>query len=166
MRRQYVDLTTALPDNLLVKADRMLMAFGVEGRVPFLDHRIVEFGLMLPDSLKIDASGGKRFLKRWAESCLPTELLQRKKRGFHVPVGEWLQGALLERMAERLPRNAAVREWFDPQGVSALIKARQQGAPVSRELFSLLQFALWHRLFIDAPGTLPAPAENTLEWLE
>lgn len=166
MRRQYVDLTTALPDNLLVKADRMLMAFGVEGRVPFLDHRIVEFGLTLPDSLKVDASGGKRFLKRWAESHLPSELLQRNKRGFHVPVGEWLQGPLLAQLADRLPHNAAVREWFDPQGVSALIKARQRGAPVSRELFSLLQFALWHRLFIDAPGSLPAPTEATLEWLE
>jgi asparagine synthase (glutamine-hydrolysing) len=52
-RRQYVDLTQALPDNLLVKADRMMMAWGLEGRVPFLDHRLVEFGLGLPDKLKV-----------------------------------------------------------------------------------------------------------------
>jgi len=63
---QYTDLVTALPDNLLVKVDRMLMGWGVEGRVPFLDHRIVEFGLSLPDELKIEGRQGKAFLKRWA----------------------------------------------------------------------------------------------------
>jgi asparagine synthase (glutamine-hydrolysing) len=66
-RRQYTDLVTALPDNLLVKTDRMLMAFGLEGRVPFLDHRLVEFGLSLPDRLKVRGRTGKWLLRQWAD---------------------------------------------------------------------------------------------------
>ncbi|HYB44347.1 MAG TPA: asparagine synthase (glutamine-hydrolyzing), partial [Candidatus Methylomirabilis sp.] len=89
---QYTDLVTWLADDLLVKLDRMAMSFGLEGRVPFLDHRIVEFGLGLPDALKIGSRQGKVFLKRWAERRLPAEHLWRRKRGFYVPLGQWLRG--------------------------------------------------------------------------
>src|SRR4029453_2813407 len=85
-RCQYTDLCTWLPDDLLVKADRVLMAFGLEGRVPFLDHRVVEFGLGLSDELKVSGRQGKLFLKRWAERRIPREYLWRRKRGFYVPV--------------------------------------------------------------------------------
>ena len=76
---QYVDLVTALPDNLLVKLDRMLMGWSLEGRVPFLDHRVVEFGLALPDHLKIRRKQGKIFLKRWARKYLPENHSLRTK---------------------------------------------------------------------------------------
>jgi asparagine synthase (glutamine-hydrolysing) len=66
-KSQYTDLVASLPDNLLVKVDRNSMAFGLEARVPFLDHRVVEFGLALPDELKISSGQGKIFLKHWAE---------------------------------------------------------------------------------------------------
>lgn len=72
---QCVDLETWLPDDLLTKADRMLMAWGIEGRVPFLDHRVVEFGLALPDAYKIEGRTGKRFLRLWGEHYLPREHL-------------------------------------------------------------------------------------------
>ncbi len=85
MRCQYTDLETYLADDLLVKADRVLMGFSLEGRVPFLDHRVVEFGLSLPDALKIRRRDGKLFLRRWAERRLPREHLWRRKRGFYVP---------------------------------------------------------------------------------
>ncbi len=104
-RRQYTDLVTALPDNLLVKTDRMLMGFGVEGRVPFLDHRIVELGLSLPDSLKIRDREGKWLLRRWARPRLPPGHLDRPKRGFHVPVGDWLAGDVADRLGRRLLEN-------------------------------------------------------------
>jgi asparagine synthase (glutamine-hydrolysing) len=164
-RRQYVDLVTALPDNLLVKTDRMLMGFGVEGRVPFLDHRIVEFGLSLPDGLKVVRHQGKRLLKRWAEPRLPLGHLDRPKRGFHVPVGDWLKGETALRLGQRLAGSRGIRDWFEVDAIPALVAARQAGRGGSRELFGLMQFAIWHRLFIDGSGAVPGPDEDPLEWV-
>jgi asparagine synthase (glutamine-hydrolysing) len=164
-RRQYTDLVTALPDNLLVKTDRMLMGFGVEGRVPFLDHRIVEFGLSLPDDLKVRGRQGKWLLKRWAEPQLPARHTEGPKRGFHVPVGDWLRGKVAEDLGRRLAQNRGVRDWFEVRALPALVAARQAGQGGSRELFSLMQFAIWHRLFIEGPGSAPSPDEDPLEWV-
>lgn len=164
-RRQYTDLVTALPDNLLVKTDRMLMGFGLEGRVPFLDHRLVEFGLSLPDALKVRGREGKWLLKRWAEPGLPPGHLTRPKRGFHVPVGDWLRGETAARVGERLLRNPGIREWFNVAAIPDLIRARQAGKGGSRELFGLMQFAIWHRLFIERPGLAPSPDEDPIEWI-
>ena len=164
-RRQYVDLVTALPDNLLVKTDRLLMGFGVEGRVPFLDHRLVEFGLALPDNLKIQQHRGKWLLKRWAEPQLPPRHLQQPKRGFHVPVGDWLRGEVAAEIGQRLLRNRGIREWFNIAAIPKLVAARQRGNGGSRELFGLMQFAIWHRLFIEQSGLKPAANENPIEWI-
>lgn len=155
-RMQLVDLTTALPDNLLVKADRLLMAFGVEGRVPFLDHRVVEFGLALPDALKITPQHGKEFLRRWARRYLPPEHLRAPKRGFTVPMDAWLQGATLDRLERILSSSPAIREWFRPQAVRRLADLQRRGRNVTRNLGALLQFALWHRIFIEGDGSRPA----------
>jgi asparagine synthase (glutamine-hydrolysing) len=154
-RMQAVDMVTALPDNLLVKVDRMLMAHGVEGRVPFLDHRVVEFGLGLPDRLKVRGRDGKVFLKRWAERMLPKQTLWTRKRGFGVPLGEWLRGPYLERLAAVLPRHVAIRTWFRPEGVDRLLRAQREGGHATRQLVALHQFAIWHRLFIEGDGTRP-----------
>lgn len=164
-RRQYADLQTNLQDDLLVKADRMLMSFGVEGRVPFVDHRVVEFGLSLPDGLKVSRRGGKLFLRRWAESFVPPDHLWRHKRGFHVPVGEWLRGSFLDRLATLLPRSVAVRAWCRTDTVRALLARQQHRGDVSREVFSLLQFAIWHRLFIENGHRAPSAEEDPLEWI-
>lgn len=163
-RRQAVDIATNLPDDLLVKADRMLMAAGVEGRVPFCDHRVIAFGLSLPDALKVRRDAGKVFLKRWAEGFLPTEHLWRRKTGFHVPVNAWLRGPFLEALAERLPRSAAIAQWCRPQAVQALLRRQQARHDATRELWSLMQFALWHRLFVEG-GAEPGFAEDPLAWL-
>ena len=164
-RRQHTDLVTALPDNLLVKTDRMLMGFAVEGRVPFLDHRLVEFGLSLPDDLKVRRHQGKWLLKRWAEPRLPPGHLERPKRGFHVPVGDWLKGEVAAVLGRRLMANRGVRDWFDVAAIPALVAARRSGRGGSRELFGLMQFAIWYRLFIEQPGLVPRPDEDPLEWL-
>jgi len=158
-------LVTALPDNLLVKTDRMLMAFGLEGRVPFLDHRVVEFGLSLPDRLKVRRHQGKWLLKQWAAPLLPPGHLARPKRGFHVPVGDWLTGDLARRLGERLIANRGIRAWFEPAAIPTLVAARQAGRGGARERFGLMQFAIWHRLFIEEPGLKPGPEEDPLEWV-
>jgi asparagine synthase (glutamine-hydrolysing) len=155
-RMQYVDLVTALPDNLLVKLDRMLMACGVEGRVPFLDHRVVDFGLALPDALKISHRRGKAFIRRWAVRYLPPGHLQAPKRGFSVPMSAWLTGGTLDRLERVLTASPAIREWFQPQAVRRLAERQRHGRNVTKNLAALLQFALWHRIFIEGDGSRPA----------
>ncbi len=164
-KRQYVDLMTNLPDDLLVKADRIMMSFGLEGRVPFLDHRLVEFGLSLPDELKVVGGQGKYFLKKWAERYLPADYLWRKKRGFHVPIGEWFVGSFLDQLEKRLLANEGILRWFEPEGVRALFRARQAGKNTAREIWSLMQFAIWHRLFIAGDGSAPPLDTDPLDWI-
>ena len=164
-RAQYTDLTRALPDNLLVKLDRITMAFGLEGRVPFLDHRVVAFGLSLPDGLKLAGSIGKLFLRRWAERYLPAAHLAGRKRGFHVPMADILTGTRFEQLAQKLPHSPAIQEWFRPAGVDALLAAHRRDGRHAREVWMLLQFALWHRLFVERPGSRPEPVDQPLDWL-
>ena len=162
-RCQYTDLCTWLPDDLLVKADRVSMAFGLEGRVPFLDHRVVEFGLGLSDELKVSGRQGKLFLKRWAERRIPREHLWQRKRGFYVPVPRWLKGELLDGLAARLPAHPVIRRWFQPDGVAALVQEQQQGGNVARLIWGLMQLAIWYRIFVD--GKVPGLDENPLVWI-
>ena len=164
-RMQYVDVATALPDNLLVKLDRMLMAWAVEGRVPLLDHKVVEFALSLPDDLRVDRHRGKTFLKDWAAPLLGEEHLTGRKRGFHVPVGEWLSGDFLDGLETHLPRNPGITEWFQPEGVRTLIRRQRERKGNARLLWALVQFAIWHRLFIEGHGQRPDPKQHPLEVL-
>lgn len=165
-RRQYVDLVTALPDNLLVKADRMLMHHGVEGRVPFLDHRVVEFGLALPDRLKVRDGHGKWFLKQWAARFLDRDALFAPKRGFHVPFRQQFGDAALQRVERALPAHPAIRAWFQPHGVRARLAADRRAGELSRAGSALLEFALWHQLFIDGDGGAPPAGVDPVALLE
>ena len=164
-RCQYTDLVTDLADSLLPKVDRMMMGFALEGRVPFLDHRVVEFGLSLPDHLKINQRMPKIFLRRWAERYLPKDHLYQKKKGFSVPVREWLRGEFLDQLEQKLAANPAVNAWFDTSRLPALFQVQRQKGGASREIFCLMQCAIWHRLFIEQPGVRPSPSEETLDWI-
>ena len=165
LRSQYVDLATALPDNLLVKADRMLMAFGVEGRVPFLDHRIVEFGLSLPDRLKVSSRTGKVFFKEWAEKRIPRQHLYRKKRGFHVPVERWLTDSFVRQLVDELEMSAGIRRWFDVRAVKNACRDHLHTHRYAKEIWSLMEFAIWHRLFIEGRSEKPSPQIDPLTFL-
>ena len=165
-RCQYTDIVTDLTDGLLVKVDRMMMGFSVEGRVPFLDHRVVEFGLGLPDHLKVQGGQPKVFLRRWAERYLPKDHLYRKKRGFVVPMREWLSGQVLDDLEQKLLRNAAIGEWFDTDRLPMLFGVQRKTGKAAREVFCLVQFAIWHRLFIEGAGnTRPSVDEDPRDWI-
>lgn len=164
-RMQCVDLETWLPDDLLTKADRMLMAWGIEGRVPFLDHRVVEFGLALPDAYKIEGRTGKRFLRLWGERYLPREHLWARKKGFTVPVNDWLRGERLQTLLKVLPDADGIRTWFDPSEIRKLLRAQEQGGRHGSAIWTLLSFAVWHRIFVEGEGEKPADQSDPLAFI-
>jgi asparagine synthase (glutamine-hydrolysing) len=142
-RRMFADFHTYLPDDLLVKEDRMTMAAGLEGRVPLLDDDVVAFAARLPADLKVRGLTTKYLLKQVAERYLPRDVVHRPKHGFAVPVSEWLRGPLREVAADTLL--AAGSGWFDAGAVARLWTEHQTGADHGPALYALLVFELWHR---------------------
>ena len=143
-KMQYTDIKTWLCDDLLVKADRMLMAHGVEGRVPFLDHRVVEFGLALPDNLKIQGKTGKFFLKKWAEKSLPFDHLYAKKKGFTVPVKQWVNaGGFLRRLGHELENESLNKMVFDHDRMQDFITSQLAEMNHPAAVWAITQLVLW-----------------------
>ena len=164
-RMQYTDLTTELVDQLLVKVDRTLMAWGVEGRVPLLDHRVVEFALSLPDTLKVQGREGKHFLKSWAEPIYGRDLVRRKKRGFSVPVEKCLRGETLRRLLQVLPGHPAFEGLFNAAGIENLIRRHEANGDAGKPLWSLLQFAVWYQVFVVNQGAKPELYADPIEFI-
>ncbi|MCP4606555.1 MAG: asparagine synthase (glutamine-hydrolyzing) [Proteobacteria bacterium] len=159
------DILGELLNRFIVKVDRMLMSFGLEGRVPWLDHRIVSFGLALPDALKINRHEGKIFLKVWSEGKIPHDHLYLKKRGFHMPAEKLLSGAFLARLEDKLVNNDATLSWFVDDGVKEIFARQKTRGDRSTEVWSLMQFAIWHHLFVEHPGRKPSLQEQPLDWI-
>jgi len=142
---QAVDCADWLPHDLLFKLDRCLMAFGVEGRVPFLDPRVAEAAFLLPDKMKVRSGMGKWILRRLLERKLPQAKPFSRKRGFTVPTGQWI----LERGKEVGPlvaRQPGVEEACLPGAVERLFATA--GKKQGQAAWNLLFFALWHRAHI------------------
>ncbi len=139
---QAVDVADWLPNDLLTKLDRCLMAHGVEGRTPFLDAEVAGLAFRLPDRLKIRDGRGKWLLRRWLDAALPAAGAFAPKRGFTVPVAEWIraEGARLGPLVARAP---GVVEVAEPKAVEALFRAA--GKHQGFALWTLLFYALWHR---------------------
>lgn len=164
-RMQYTDMATELAESLLVKVDRALMAWGLEGRVPLLDHQLVEFALALPDDLKVRGREGKHFLKRWATPIFGKDLIQRPKSGFSVAVGKCLRGENLRQLAMILPHHEAFAGLFAPAGITALVTRQAARGDVTLILWSLLQYAVWHRVFITGNGSRPEVFTDPIEFI-
>jgi asparagine synthase (glutamine-hydrolysing) len=146
----YVDTRSWLPDDLLVKADKITMATSVELRVPFLDHQVLEFAATLPPRFKVRGWQGKRVLKKAFASRVPRQILKRKKTGFPVPFGRWLRDDLRDFVHETLlSRHALSRGYFRPDRVERLLEGGGSERYRSSEVFSLLILELWHRQFLD-----------------
>jgi asparagine synthase (glutamine-hydrolysing) len=150
-RMLYADLKIWLPDDLLVKADKMTMANSQELRVPFLDHELVELAASLPEHLKRRASTGKVALRRAMKGVLPAPILERRKKGFPTPTSSWLRRELRGWSRDLLlARDSACRSWFDIAAVERMVDEHERGvAARDDELWSLLVFETWHGVFVD-----------------
>ncbi len=157
----YADLKTYLVE-LLMKQDQMSMAASIESRVPFLDHRLVEFAMNMPASLKLSGWTTKRVLREAAKGLLPASVLQRPKMGFPVPFAPWVRGAWHGVVADvLLDRRTLERGFLDRRGVARLVADHRSGRVNGGDaLWSLLNLELWYRTFVDGGGvqTLPTNA--------
>ncbi len=140
---QATDIAGWLPNDLLLKLDRCLMAHGIEGRTPLLDPAVAAATFCLPDALKVRSGRGKWLLRRWLERHLPAARPFAPKQGFTVPVGAWIAAAGA-RLGALVAASPAIEEIAEPSRVIALFR----GAAGRREGFAawtLLFYALWHR---------------------
>jgi asparagine synthase (glutamine-hydrolysing) len=150
-RKLYTDMKSVLISEMLTKVDRLTMAAGVEARVPFLDHELVEWAFSLPGDLKIKDGEGKLLVKRALEPRLPAEILYRPKAGFNLPLGRWLRTGLREMVGDLLsPAAVARRGYFKPRVVSNMVDRHMKGGDdIGNRLFVLLMLELWHRQVLD-----------------
>lgn len=140
------DTRVYLPDDLLVKVDRMSMANSLEARVPFLDRKLVELAFSMPSSLKLKGRTKKYILKKALEGIVPDKILYRKKAGFSIPAAKWFKEDLKDFAREILsPSNVKKTHILKPDYVEKIWNDHQAGkAENSRQLWGLMMFMLWH----------------------
>ncbi len=163
----YLDTKIWLPDNLLMKGDKMTMAASLEARIPLLDEHLIEYAARIPSRLKTKGFQTKYLLKRAFADILPEPILRRKKMGFNVPTGIWFregQRGLITRLllSERLRE----RGYFNTQCIAQMLREHLEGKTnYQAQLFTLASLELWFRVFIDPPH-LAKPQESVEELLE
>ena len=149
----YADFKTWLPDNLLTKMDRMSMASSVEGRVPLLDHKVVEFAATLPYALKLTGLQTKRLLRSALKGLLDPELLKRPKTAFRVPLTDWLRGPLSTLTEDTFASTRLrARGLFTTSALDALLRDHEGPgeAPSTRAIWNILWLELWCQQYLDA----------------
>jgi asparagine synthase (glutamine-hydrolysing) len=134
-----------LPNGLLTKVDRMTMAVSLEARCPFLDYRVVNFGLGLPDSWKMRGSTSKVLLRLVAQRLLPRQMYGRPKHTFRVPLAEWLRGPLKELLADAVSSSVLKNLGIVSEREAATLADDhlERRADFSRALWALITLHLW-----------------------
>jgi asparagine synthase (glutamine-hydrolysing) len=152
-RMQYLDTKLYLAEDILTKVDRTSMAVSLEVRAPFLDRRVVEYVASLPASYKLRGRTTKYILKRAVAPLVPKFVTRRGKKGFGVPVAEWLKGRLRPLARDLLaPARLSRHGLFEPAYVARLQDEHERGVANHRKLlWTLLVFELWHESFIETP---------------
>jgi asparagine synthase (glutamine-hydrolysing) len=129
----------------------------LELRVPFLDHKLVEFAAQLPPETKLHGGTGKVLLRSIMKNVLPSSILHRPKKGFPVPTMSWLRGPLKQFTRETLlASGSACHHYFDPQVLREIVDRHEAGADRQQEIWTLLVFEQWHRAFGQARQAVPA----------
>ncbi len=153
-RLTYFDMKVRLAELLLMRVDKMAMAHSIEPRVPFLDHRLVEFAYLVPDELKVKGKIGKYVLKKAAEGIIPDEIIYRRKQGLNSPIVEWLRTGKLAAHARELILDSELMQpkagIFERAEVERLLHLHQSGrSNQSKSIWALMVLSLWHSRFFD-----------------
>lgn len=155
---QYMDQQTYLPDDILQKVDRASMAYSLEARVPLLDHRLVEFSWRVPPRLQLQQGRGKIIMRRLLERFIPRHLIERPKRGFSIPLSDWLKGDL-RAWAEALIESPAAREesLLLNEGVRATWRnfLTGQAEHTLPTVWNLLMYLQWRSKSVDQLSISP-----------
>lgn len=148
----YLDLKTWLPDESLIRSDKMTMAWGLEERVPILDHRLAEFAFRIPTKYKVRGKTTNKWIFREAmKEYLPSHLLGKEKRGWFSPAAKWLRMGLKDFACEVLSPNycRATQEYFNFHQIRKILDEHISGEKYNLDIiWSLITFQVWHRQFI------------------
>lgn len=147
----YIDSKTYLPGDILTKVDRMSMAVSLEARVPLLDHKLIEFVTRIPAGMKLAGIETKHLFKQAIADLVPAEIINRPKQGFGVPIQQWINQQLRERIRDTLndPRTLQ-RGYVSRSHVELLLDEHERGRrDHAMALWSLLMLELWHRQYVD-----------------
>jgi asparagine synthase (glutamine-hydrolysing) len=159
----HFDADTYMPEDVLVKVDRMSMAHSIESRVPLLDTSVVEFAATLPAAFKLKNGRRKHILKEVAARLLPRDIVDRRKQGFGVPLGGWFRGNMRELFADTLlsPRSLS-RGYFQAPFVRRLVEDHLSGRrDHTLRLWQLVVFERWHAHYLDRTSSaLPFDAPS------
>lgn len=150
-KAQYADINYYLAEDILTKVDRAAMAVSLETRAPFLDPRVGQFATSIPVEYKLKGKSGKVILKEAMKGLLPHDILHRPKKGFGIPIAEWLKGRLNSLMHDMLsPERINKQGLFNVDYVQKLMKEHEAGtASHHKELWTLLVFQLWFDNFLQ-----------------
>jgi asparagine synthase (glutamine-hydrolysing) len=150
-RMLYVDTKTWLPDDLLIKADKMTMANSLELRVPLLDHLVLEFAAGLPMDFKVKGRMTKRILKEAFKKRIPREVIERRKTGLPVPLRRWMRKDLGDLVRDVVLGGTSIsRGYFQKSALERLLERNAVDGGLMKEVFALLTLELWHTEFMDA----------------
>ncbi len=148
-KKQYLDLNLWLPGDILLKADKMSMAHSLELRVPYLDKLVMQEAETLPDSYKIDGNDTKAVLRTAANKTLPDEWAHRPKKGFPVPIRNWLREDKYYDIVKKSFTSDAAAEYFDGNALMKLLDDHKSGAANNqRKIWTAYTFLTWHDRFI------------------
>ncbi len=147
----HFDIKTQLVDDLLLLTDKMSMAASIEARVPFLDHHFVEFALNIPSKYKIHGLKLRYIQKKAMQNILPPEVIDKKKKGFGCPIGNWVKNDLYDFVLDLLSEETIVRRgYFNCEIIKRMINDHfDSRADYTDHIFALISFELWHRIYID-----------------
>jgi asparagine synthase (glutamine-hydrolysing) len=158
----YLDSKTYLPGDILTKVDRMSMAVSLEARVPLLDHHLIEAVARMPASLKMRGLETKHIFKRVVRDMVPSEILDRPKQGFGVPIQEWINDQLRDRIRETLSeQRTRERGFIEERYVRRLLDEHERNRrDHSAQLWALFMLEQWHRIFVDGEGSSSSSASS------
>lgn len=149
----YAEFKSRLSELLLMRVDKMSMAASIEARVPFLDHRLVEFAFRIPQNLKVKHGEPKYIMKKAAEGIIPHNIIYRKKQGFAAPSSEWLRSGKLSPIAEARILGSGLMKMnlFSKKYIKWLFEVHRSGKrSYASQLWTLLVLAEWHRQHFES----------------